>query len=247
VPPASPHTTLAAVDDHRAIAIDLPGIGGSTEAAGSGSKAELAAVVHDLVGQLGLASLTLVGHDVGAMVTLAYLRAYDDVARAVMMNTVLPGLRPWDDVIRNPYIWHFAFHSIPSLPESLVQGHQSEYFDYFYEAISADASRITPTRRAEHAQAYGSDAALKAGFDWYRTLPKDAEGNAAHATPMAIPVLYLRGDDELGSIDDYAGGLQDAGIENPTTAVIERSGHYAPEEASSEVWEAIETFIAARR
>jgi pimeloyl-ACP methyl ester carboxylesterase len=55
----------------RAIAIDLPGIGGSTGDPTDGSKRQLAAAVHGLVETMGLRDVTLVGQDVGGMVTYA--------------------------------------------------------------------------------------------------------------------------------------------------------------------------------
>ena len=77
------------------------------------------------------------------MIVYAYRRMYEDIARAVIMDVVIPGIDTWDEVLRNPYIWHFALHSIPHLPEELVRGRQAVYFDFFYDALSADPSRIT--------------------------------------------------------------------------------------------------------
>ena len=78
------------------------------------------------------------------MIVYPYLRSFGDLARAVIMDVVIPGVPPWQEVVRNPYIWHLAFHSVPRLPELLVQGHQREYFDFFYDVLSADPAAITP-------------------------------------------------------------------------------------------------------
>jgi pimeloyl-ACP methyl ester carboxylesterase len=43
-------------------------------------------VVHELGGSLVLTGLTLVGHDIGGMVTYAYLREYSDLSRAVILD-----------------------------------------------------------------------------------------------------------------------------------------------------------------
>jgi pimeloyl-ACP methyl ester carboxylesterase len=139
--------TLAA-DEFRVIAIDLPGVGESPIATADGSKQALAAVVHGLIQQRELADATLVGHDIGGMIAYAYLRRYEDVARVAIIDVVIPGIDPWEEVTRNPYLWHFAFHAVPALPELLVQGHQGAYFDYFFNALAADPSRITPAARA---------------------------------------------------------------------------------------------------
>ncbi|RVX40290.1 pimeloyl-ACP methyl ester carboxylesterase [Nonomuraea polychroma] len=239
-------------DDARLIAVDLPGIGESAGAVTGGSKSRLAEVVHELVQRLNLTDVTLVGHDVGGMAAYAYLRQYDDVAGVVIMNTVIPGVAPWNEMLANPYIWHFGFHAVPALPETLVQGHQVEYFSYFYDALSVDAGRITPHLRTAHAAAYASDTALTAGFDFYRAFAQDARDNTAFAKngPIGTPLLYLRGEGEGGDIATYARGFRDAGIDNLVTALVPDAGHFTQEEAPAHVWKLISDFatsLPARR
>lgn len=229
----------AAGDGARCIAIDLPGIGASRGGVAGGSKRALAEVVHELVEQLGLDQPTLVGHDVGGMIVYAYVHAYADLARAVIVNTVIPGVDPWDAVRSRPEIFHFAFHAVPALPELLVHGHQRPYFDYFFDRLSASPSNVSSERRAHYADAYGSEDALRAGFDFYRALPEDAKHNAS-AGSCDTPVLYLRGDHDPTDIAIYAKGLRDAGIRDLETAVIPGAGHLIADEAPAALWSAIE-------
>ncbi|GII63786.1 alpha/beta hydrolase [Sphaerisporangium krabiense] len=233
--------TLAA-PDARAIAIDLPGVGRSAATGDRGVKRLLAARVHELIRSLDLTDVTLVGHDAGGMVAYAYLRRYPRIARVVIMNTAIPGVEPWTEVLKNPYIWHFGLHNVPTLPETLVQGHQAEYFGYFYDVLSADPSKIGPESRAAHAAAYDSDTSLTAGFDLYRAFAQDAHDNTASAVAIRTPLLYLRGRREQGDIATYESGFRAAGIENLTTAVVPGAGHFAPEEAPAEVWRLIREF-----
>lgn len=227
----------------RAIAIDQPGIGGSTGAT-DGSTRQLAAVIHDLVTTMGLSGLTLVGHDLGGMMAYPYLRTFDDLDRAVIMDVVIPGVDPWEQVLRNPYIWHFSMHSIPDLPETLVTGRERAYFDFFYDVLSPDPTTITDEVRAAYVEAYRVDGALTAGFDWYRAFARDAEDNAALAAgpPTDTPLLYVRGEHEQGRIDDYLAGFRAAGLTDVTGAVIPGAGHFAQEDAPDAVWEAIRGF-----
>jgi pimeloyl-ACP methyl ester carboxylesterase len=83
----------------RPVAIDLPGVGESSGAATDGSQRQLAAVVHELITTLGLREVTLVGQDVGGMIAYAYLRAYQDLARVVIMDVVLRDRRGADDAL----------------------------------------------------------------------------------------------------------------------------------------------------
>ena len=55
-----------------------------------------------------------------------------------------------------------------------------------------------------HTQAYATDSALTAGFNWYRTFSQDAAANkeANSQAPIATRLLYLRGEKEGGQIND---------------------------------------------
>jgi pimeloyl-ACP methyl ester carboxylesterase len=229
-----------AAKDHRAIAIDLPGVGESTGDPTDGSKAAIAGVVHGLVDFLELRGITLVGHDAGGMAAYAYLRRHADPAadRIVIMDTVVPGVEPWTKVLANPYIWHFAFHRVPVLPETVVSGRERPYFDYFYDVLTPDPSRISPEARETAAAAYGTMPALTAGFSWYRSFPADAEDNA-DTSPVGTPLRYLRGELEGGDIDEYERGFRAAGLTNVTTALIPGSGHFPMLEDPGATWSAI--------
>ena len=84
--------------------------------------------------------------------------------------------------------------------------------------------------------------AVKAGFDWYRAMPKDAEHNAKR-TDVKTPMLYLRGDADAGrNMDEYVAGLKNAGVINLESGVLPNSGEYAPEEAPGALIEALRRF-----
>ncbi len=230
----------------RALAVDLPGIGESTMPDAPSSKRAIANCIHELVATMGLVHLTLVGQDVGGQVVFAYLTQYPaELEGAVIMNVVVPGVRPWEDVIRNPYIWHFAFHSIPQLPEMLVMGKQRAYFDYFYDLLSANPAQITQKARDQYTQAYQSPTALKTGFEWYRAFTEDAKENSAaeHQASIETPLLYLRGEREGGDLDQYLAGFRETGIHNVQGARIPGAGHFAADEQPESVWQQILAFV----
>jgi pimeloyl-ACP methyl ester carboxylesterase len=229
----------------RPIAVDLPGVGGSTGDTTDGTKQALADVVHGLVDALDLRDATLVGHDIGAMVVHSYVRTYDDVAAAVLVDAAVPGIPPWDEVLANPYIWHFAFHALRGLPEQLVRGRERTYFDFFFDTVSVDADRITPQARADYAEAYSRPEALTAGFDWYRAFAADAEHNRAEAAqrPVKTPLLYLHSGYQGGDAAVYADALADTGCASVRSDTLTGHGHFLPEEAPAELWERIVAFL----
>jgi len=228
--------------DHFVLAFDLPEIGDSRGAPRSAEKKELARIVLGAAEQAGARSIVVAGFDVGGMVAYAAARDHAQrIAGAVIMNTVLPGLDPWDAVLADPRVWHFAFHKIPALPELLVAGHQRAYFDFFTEVLVGNKPAVTERHRSAFARAYERPEALAAGFDWYRALAADAERNRQRKD-IDVPLLYLRGDADGGSPDKYLPALKDAGAKRVTGGVLPRSGEVAPLEAPEALTRALRTF-----
>ncbi|KQU64556.1 MULTISPECIES: alpha/beta fold hydrolase [unclassified Rhizobacter] len=213
------------------LAPDLPAVGESRGAPSSAEKTVLADVLLAAAERAGAHDIVVAGIDVGGMIAFAAARDHGRRIRgAVVTNTVIPGLDPWEQLLADPRIWHFAFHAIPELPETMVQGRQRPYFDYFCDLLAGHKSAVTDAYRERFAAAYARPQALKAGFDWYRALAADAKHNAR---PKAIetPLLYLRGDADGRSPDDYLPGLRRAGARELTAAVLPDCGEFAPLEA----------------
>ena len=234
---------LLAAHDYQCIAVDLPGIGASKTTGPCGSKVVLARQIHDLLEYLGLENAAMVGHDVGGMITFSYLREFGDLTKAVIMNTVIPGIAPWDDVIRIPWLWHFAFHSIPDLPEQITVNNLPAYFDYFYDTTSATPKRISRVSRRQFVSSYQSPDSLRQGFEFYRSLWDDAQENATTSDAINIPLLYLRGDQEHGDINTYIAGFKQAGLTNIQSALVPGSGHFTLQENPADTWSAIRNFL----
>ncbi|WP_037345731.1 alpha/beta fold hydrolase [Sciscionella sediminilitoris] len=232
-----------AATEHYAVAIDLPGVGGSAGVLTDGSKDELADFVHAVLGELGLRSVTLVGHDIGGMVVYSYLRRHP-LRAAVILNVAIPGVEPWSEVLRNPAIWHFAFHGVPELPERLVRGRERAYLDYFFDVLSAPGSEaIGEAERDAYAETYATSSALSAGFGWYRAFELDARRNAERTDPVDTPLLYLRGEHERGRLPRFAEGFRAAGVRALDHGLVPGAGHFAPEEAPDETWQRITKYL----
>lgn len=240
------HVMATLRTDAHVIAMDLPGIGGSLTPPPWSDKRTLATYVRGVIEQLSLDGLTLVGHDVGGMVVYAYLRAsLGRLDRAVIMNTAIPGVDPWSDVKRNPHIWHFGFHAVPGLPETLVAGHQAAYFDFFYDRLAASPAGVSEEARETYADAYARSSALRAGFDWYRAFEQDERDNTeASRRTDDTPLLYLRGEQDPGlGLERYVNGLRLAGMTNVRGGEIAASGHFAPDEQPERVAAAVREFM----
>jgi pimeloyl-ACP methyl ester carboxylesterase len=231
-------------EDQYVLAFDLPGVGDSRGAPLSAEKTALADLLLGAAERLGGRQIIIAGYDVGGMIAFAAARDHGArIAGAVVMNTVIPGLHPWDKVLSDPRIFHFALHNIPDLPEILVRGRERKYFDFFYNMMASAPKALSEEARAAYARGYSRSEALKAGFDWYRAMGKDAEHNS-RPTAISAPMMYLRGDGGPAStkLEDYAQGLRQAGVEHLETGVLPHCGEYAPEEAPEELIAALHDF-----
>ncbi len=227
-------------------AIDLPGIGDSITWPHSGEKASLAATILQLIDVLELDDVTLVGQDIGGQIVYAALRqSHPRVSKAVIASVAIPGIDPWDDVVSNPNIWHFGFHSVPRLPELLVSGHTHEYFDFFFEQLASDPHRIDRETRAVFSRAYAGVMALHTGFEWYRAFGQDAVCNTRSAgQEVTTPVLYLRGGEDRGEpLSRYLCGLRTAGLRNVVGNVVDDSGHFIAIEQPAALAQLLRDFL----
>jgi len=68
---------------------------------------------HDVVAMLDALKIDkadLVTHDIGNMVGYAFAAEYPDrVNRFVLIDAPLPGVGPWDEIVRSHALWHFSF------------------------------------------------------------------------------------------------------------------------------------------
>ncbi|TIQ36293.1 MAG: alpha/beta hydrolase [Mesorhizobium sp.] len=226
------------------LAPDLPNIGDSNGAPSSAEKTVLADVVLKAAESADAHDILIAGLDVGGMVAFAAARDHSErIEAAVVMNTVIPGLDPWEKLLADPRVWHFAFHKVADLPETLVTGRERAYFDFFHDVLAGEARRIPEALRADFANAYSRPEALKSGFDWYRAMTADACRNAK-PTGIEKPLLYMRGDADKRPIEPYLEGLKAAGVSNVHSRIIEGSGELLPIEAPAEFIQALRDFRA---
>jgi pimeloyl-ACP methyl ester carboxylesterase len=125
------------VRDYTVVVPDLRGMGLSSRPAGGYDKKTQGHDVAGLLDALGIEQADLVTHDIGNMVGYAFAAQYPNrVTRFVLMDAPLPGIGPWEDVLKSPLLWHFRFGG-PDM-ERLVAGRERIYLDRFWNEFSAD-------------------------------------------------------------------------------------------------------------
>ena len=219
---------------YRTIAPDLRGLGDTTRPPEGYDSRSLAADVAELVFErMGLERIHLVGHDWGGPTAFALAAAHPDrVATLAIVDVTVPGIGP--DMSQGGKRWHHAFHMTPDLPEALVQGREREYLSWFYREFSWLGNAVGPAELEEYLRTYTQPGALRAGFAYYRNLPRNIEENRRlHASGFRLPMPTLgvgggradargRGREPELSLREIA--------DDVTGLVVEDSGHFVPEE-----------------
>jgi len=223
---------------------DLRGAGDSDKPATGYDKRTMAEDIYQLVRLLGHQRIFLVGHDIGLMVSYAYAAAHpDDVRRLVLLDAPIPGTKAFEELERNPGLWHFRFHNVQNLPEALVAGRERIYLtEGFYRALSYNPAAFTDADVDEYVRCYSSPGGMRAGFEYFRAFAEDAKQNKeSFKNKLAMPVLALGGAQSLGPT---MVGMANEVATNVRGGVIERCGHWVADERPEYVTEQLVAFLA---
>jgi pimeloyl-ACP methyl ester carboxylesterase len=183
------------VRDHRVIVPDLRGMGHSSHPQEGYDKRTQAADIRTILTSLGIDQATIVGHDIGTMVAYAYAARYPDkTQKLVVMDAPVPGIPPWESIVRNPLLWHFDFGG-PDV-ERLVEGRERIYLDRFWNEFAGDPAKIDAEAREHYARLYARPGAMHSAFAQFRSIRQDVEDNKiSMTTKLSMPVLAIGGKD----------------------------------------------------
>jgi pimeloyl-ACP methyl ester carboxylesterase len=216
----------------RVVTVDYRGAGDSSRPESGYDKRTMAQDVHTLLrDHLGIGEpVVMVGHDMGLMVAYAFASRYpDDVSHLVVMEAPVPGTAVFDRV--RPRLWHFAFHGVRDVAESLVAGRERLYLQQFFSARYFDPSAVSATDFDAYVDAYAAPGGMRAGFETYRTFDQDAADTRAaleQQGKLKMPVLFAGG--ELGFSVPLGVEMMQEVAEDVTGLKVARAGHFIPEE-----------------
>lgn len=233
---------LALAKNHRVVVPDLRGMGLSSKPEGGYDKKTQAGDIRAILDKLGIDKADIVSHDIGTMVAYAYAASYPDkTTKLVVMDGPVPGIPPWEQIVRLPVLWHFDFGGKDAL--RLVQGRERIYLDRFWNDFAGDPSKIDEGTRAHYAKLYARPGAMKAGFAQFQSIRKDTVDNAEFVkTKLTMPVLAVGGEKSFG--ESQAEQMRNA-ASNVTAVIIPGSGHWLMEEAPAATVKAVQSFLDA--
>jgi pimeloyl-ACP methyl ester carboxylesterase len=186
--------------DHTVVVPDLRGMGLSSHPPGGYDKKTQGQDVSGVLNTLKVGKVAVVAHDIGNMVAYAFTAEQPDrVTKLVLMDAPLPGVGPWDEILKNPLLWHFRFGG-PDM-ERLVKGRERIYLDRFWNEFSADPKRWDEASRRHYAELYARPGAMHSGFEQFHAFDQDAIDNKTFLAkgPLTMPVLAVGGDKSFGT------------------------------------------------
>ena len=224
------------------VAIDLPGIGRSAPAAGGYEAANLAARIHAMAEALRLERPYLVGHDLGGIVTYAYVRRFPAALRgAMILDVPMPGIDGWDEAGHGA--WHVGLFQAPGrLAEQLTEGRgAAPLLGWFL-----DLGRFSPAERAYFIRSYRAPQ-LHAAFETYRAFPRDVEYLSAQTDPNPVPLTVALADHSpFANLQPrFLASYRAHGMSRVEGARIANASHYVLADNPGGVAEMIERFGGA--
>lgn len=232
----------AALMASRTVVIpDLRGMGLSSQPAGGYDKKTQGVDIARVLDELGIATAELVTHDIGNMVGYAFVAQFPSrVSRWAVLDAPLPGIGPWDEILKSPILWHFNFRG-PDV-ERLVAGRERIYLDRFWNELSATPSAIDEATRQHYAALYARPGNMHCAFEQFAAFTQDAADNKALAAKgkLAMPVLAIGGDKSFGTAQ---ADVMRFVASNVTAQVIANSGHWLMEEQTAATVAAVSAFL----
>ncbi|MBR0875064.1 alpha/beta hydrolase [Bradyrhizobium tropiciagri] len=214
--------------NHTVVVPDLRGMGLSSHPEGGYDKKTQGGDVAGVLDALKIDKVDLVTHDIGNMVGYAFAAEHPDrVTKFILMDAPLPGVGPWEEVLKNPLLWHFRFGG-PDM-ERLVKGRERIYLDRFWNEFSADPKKFDEASREHYARLYAKPGAMHSGFEQFKAFDQDAVDNKAFLTkgPLTMPVLAVGGAKSFGPTMAV---VMRAAATNVQGAVVPNAGHWLIEE-----------------
>jgi len=191
--------------------------------------------------KLNVQKADLVTHDIGNMVGYALAAQYPDrITRWVIIDAPLPGIGPWDEILKSPLLWHFNFRG-PDV-DRLVKGRERIYLDRFWNELSANPKAIDEATRQHYAKIYARPGAMHAAFNQFAAFSQDALDNKAFASKgkLTMPILALGAEKSFGA--QQAAIMREVGA-NVEGGIIANSGHWIMEEQPDATVKAVRDFL----
>jgi pimeloyl-ACP methyl ester carboxylesterase len=237
---------------YQVIVIDIRGMGTSEKPASGYDKKTMAEDVYELIKQLGLEKVNLLGHDIGGMVAMSIAFNHPEIIEKLI---VMDGSHPGEGMMHMPlippsgtftekmngdapYAWWMSFNQVKGLPEKLLEGRFRYLLDWLFDYVMIDQTKMSEFEKEIYAAAYNTAESIRAANGWYQTFTQDIEDSKTYQQ-LNMPVL--------GIASNVSYNYMKMGLpfvaKDCTIAGLLESGHYMNEEQPEQVLKEITDFL----
>lgn len=232
--------------DHRAIAVDLIGMGKSDKPDIDYTYVDHSRYVQGFIERLGLEHVTLVIHDWGTVLGFEYAMTHEDnVAGIAFMEAIVPPAYPRSE----PMAGQFASFRTEGEGEALVLEQ-----NIFLEQIlpGAVVRGLTEEEMRRYREPYPTPASRRPVLQWPRELPAGGEPRSTVAIvnrigdwmqQTEIPMLHLWARPGTLNNEDFAEAMVER-VKNLQSTFIGEGRHYIQEDQPDAIGRALAGWLA---
>jgi len=248
-------------DDHAVYAPDMRGYNLSCrpEEVEAYRMRHLLADIRELIEQLGLAPLTLVGHDWGGIVSWAFALKYPEMLERLVVIDGPPPFTWIRDLRESPkqrqavnYMLEFSKPS-PG-PEDMLSANDFSLMDDLLLRIGGAGAQLSDEDRAIYHEAWAQPGALRGGLNYYRAagmgeqvaaagVPEE-HGKKLTSQTVDVPTLVIWGENDAALLPTLTRGLSEW-IPDVRVEIVSGAGHWVPYERPDEVNTLIREFVGS--
>ena len=246
-------------DDHAVFAPDMRGYNLSCkpEDPEAYRMRHLLADVKELIEQLDVAPLTLVGHDWGGIVSWAFALKYPEMLERLVIIDAPPPFT-WNRDLRESPKQRSAVNYMIELskpapePEEMLEANDFSMIDDIMRRIGGRAAQLSDEELAAYHAAWGQPGALRGGLNYYRAA-RMGEQVAGRGVPeeyaskitsqsVSVPTLVIWGENDAALLPSLTRGLSEW-VPRVRVEIIPGAGHWVPYERPDEVNALIREFV----
>ncbi len=218
----------------------------------------LLADIRELIEELGLAPVTLVGHDWGGIVSWAFALKYPEMLERLVIIDGPPPFTWTRDLRESPkqrdavnYMLEFSKPS-PE-PEEMLAANDFSLMDDLMVRIGGREAQLSDAELAAYHEAWGQPGVLRGGLNYYRAA-RMGEQVAAGGVPeeyaskitsqtVNVPTLVIWGENDPALLPTLTRGLSQW-VPELRVELLPGAGHWVPYERPDQVNSLIREFVS---
>jgi epoxide hydrolase 4 len=218
----------------------------------------LLADTRELVDSLGVAPLTMVGHDWGGIVAWAFALKFPELLERLV---IIDGPPPftWNRDLRESPKQRDAVNYMLELskpspePEEMLAANEFALIDNLMLRIGGRGAQLSEDERAAYHEAWSQPGALQGGLNYYRAarmgeqvaaggVPEEYSGKITSQT-VSVPTLVIWGENDAALLPSLTRGLSEW-VPNLRVEIVPDAGHWVPYERPEVVNALIREFVS---